>query len=148
MSFEELMKGFAGRIGAEELEADADGVRRVAVDDLVLYFREVPESDEVLTWTGVCEPPPGAGEQLYRILLEAQFMGQATQGCVLSLEAESGLVHLHRLDPMKLQDVDRFFASTEKFVDTAQHWKELIGNFRAGPAADERSAVPEDFLRV
>lgn len=136
------------RIGAEELESDADGVRRVAVDDLVLCFKEVIETDEVLTWTGLCVPPPGTGERLYRILLEAQFMGQATQGSVLSVESESGLVYLHRLDSLKVQDVELFFASTEKFVDTAQHWMELIENFRAEPAEGEGLDIREDFLRV
>ena len=141
MVFKELMKDFARRVGAEELEKDEDGVRRVAVDDMVLFFREVVETDEVLTWAEVCELPPGDRDRLCRVLLEAQFMGQSTQGSMFSIDAGSGRVYLHRLDPLKLLDADAFFAVVERFVNVLEQWRRLIQDYRAAPAEDASNAA-------
>lgn len=131
MEFDELMKGFAGQIGVPDLAPTEDGTCQVDIDGMVVNFVEVPETRQLVTWAEVGEPPPEGRERLYKALMEAMYMGQATGGSTFALSPQSERIQLFRLDPLTLLDLEAFLAMLEKFVNVLEQWRKLLGEFSA-----------------
>ena len=139
MDFTELMRAFGEKVGLEGLAPDGDGFCRIEIDGMSVSFMNHFESDTVVTWAEVSEPPADGVTELYRVLMESMFMGQATGGAAFSIEPESGKIFLHRVDSLKAADVDSFCAMLEKFVNVLEKWRQLIADFRPVAAAAEKN---------
>ncbi|MCQ2394921.1 MAG: type III secretion system chaperone [Kiritimatiellae bacterium] len=137
MEFKKLMADFAAAARIDRIDPDEDGCYRFEIDGMVVTFSEVLESDELLTWAEAGELPPEGRETLYRTLLEALYMGRATGGSVLSVDPESGMVCLHRSDPLTAMDFERFKEALQKFVNVLEFWRRTLADFR--PAAKEHA---------
>ena len=146
MEFKELMVEFAKAARVDRIDPDDDGCYRFEIDGMVVTFSEVLESDELLTWAEAGELPPEGRETLYRTLLEALYMGRATGGSVLSVDPESGMVCLHRGDPLAAMDFERFKATLQKFVNVLEFWRRTLADFR--PAAREQAETAQTELDV
>lgn len=144
MEFTELMQGFAAKVGIDGLPMTEDGVCRVEIDGMAVSFLEVPETRQLVTWAEVGEPPPEGRERLYRVLMESMYMGKATCGSTFSIDSESGLVHLFRLDPLPLLDLDTFTSMLEKFVNVLEEWRKIVTEYRDIAAQLEKVAATEE----
>ena len=135
MELKELMEQFKVKFEIEGVEPDEDGAYHFEIDGMSVSFLEVAETGEMLTWADVGEPPPEGHERLYRVLLEAMFMGEGTGGASFSIARDDGRVCLHRVDPLAMLDFDRFKSNLERFVNILEEWR--------GTLADFREAAPE-----
>lgn len=145
MDFSELMQQFGAKIGLEGLVPDGDNTCRIDIDGMSVSFMGHLESDTVVTWAEVSEPPPEGVTLLFRVLMEAMFMGQGTGGAAFSVEPESGKIYLHRVDPLAVMDVDAFCTMLEKFVNVLEQWRKIIADFRPVAAEVEKSgSLPDD----
>ena len=128
MEYRSLITEFAASLGIDEMAFDDDGVARLAADDMVLAFMEIPERDELLIWSKVATPPPGELEKLYKMLLEASFMGRATHGACFSLE--EGDIHLHRIDALVTLDVASLTTIVEDFLNLVETYRNIVEAYR------------------
>ena len=146
MEYAELMKSFGAEVGIADLAPDSEGVCALEVDGMKVSFMELPESGQLATWAPVGDLPPEGRERLYRVFIEAMYMGQATGGSVLSIAPNSDTVHLHRIDSLMLTDLDSFKAMLEKFVNVLEQWRKIVSGYsEAAPriASDEAAATEE-----
>lgn len=139
MDFKELMSGFGEKVGIEGLAPDGENICRIDIDGMSVSLMEHLESRSIVIWAEVSEPPPEGVTILYRVLMEAMFMGQGTGGSSFSIEPESKKIFLHRIDPLQSLDLDSFCAILEKFVNVLEQWRKLIADFR--PVAAEAGKV-------
>ena len=142
MEFNEIMQGFAQQINLENFTPDGDGVYRIAVDGMSIAFMEHVETQMLVTWAEVCDQPPEGRDLLYKVIMEAMFLGSATGGSTFSIESESQKVFLHRLDALQLMDLEKFNAMLEKFVNILEQWRQIIADFR--PVAAELEKGRQD----
>ena len=141
MEYRTLISQFAAQLGVTDFALDEENVARFQADDMTLAIMEIPERNALLTWCEVATPPPEKLEQLYRLLLEASFMGRATQGATFSLD--KGSIYLHRVDSLDNLDVGSLSGIVEGFLNLVEQWRDVIAAFRADdsvataePAAD------------
>ena len=156
MEYKALFHEFAVGLGVEDLAFDEEGVASLAADDIVVSFMEIPERQALLMWAEVATPPPENLMQLYKLLLEAMFMGRATQGATFSCEGEK--VYLHRTDELANLDPNGLAKIVEDFLNLVEKWRDVIETFRAdesraeGAVAEEPPAFglggPSGFLQV
>lgn len=144
MEFTELMRKFAEKVGIADLPVSEDGVCRVEIDGMNVSFIEVPETRQLVTWAEVGEPPPEGRERLYRVLMESMYMGKATGGSTFSIDSETGLVHLFRLDPLPLLDLDTFTPMLERFVNVLEEWRKIVADYRGVASQLEKAAATEE----
>ena len=143
MEFEELMKGFGEKVGIKDLAPTEDGVYRFEIDDMSVSFLEVPETRQLVTWAVVGEPPLEGRERLYQVLMESMFMGKATGGSTFSIDSDSGCIHLFRLDPLTLLDLDTFMPMLERFVNVLEEWRTIVADYRGVASKLEQDAAAE-----
>lgn len=129
MEYRKLVCEFASGLGVPEITFDEDGIASLAADDMVISFMEVPELRSILIWAKVATLPPENLTQLYRMLLEAMFMGRATQGATFSCEDDA--IYLHRMDGIEQLDPDGLGKIVEDFLNLIEKWRAVIGAFRA-----------------
>lgn len=142
MDFKDLMREFGGKVGLDDLQPDGENTCRVDIDGMGVSFMGHVESGTIVTWAEVGEPPPEGVDMLYRVLMEAMFMGQGTGGSAFSIEPQTGNIYLHRVDPLLIMDIDSFCAMLEKFVNVLEQWRKMVADFR--PVAAEISRAQEE----
>ena len=144
MEFSDLMKEFGAKVGIPDFVPDAENVCRVDIDGMSIAFLGSADGDTLVTWAEVSDPPPEGVSMLYRVLMESMFMGRGTGGSSFSVESESGKIFLHRVDPLKILDLDSFSQMLEKFVNTLELWRKMIADFRpVAEAVKEANAEAE-----
>ena len=142
----EIMKAFGGQFGLSGLAADRDGVYGLDVDGMTVSVMEAAEKGKVVMWARVGDLPSEGAGAFSRQLLEAMAPDDAADGSVLSVEAESKAVYLHRMDDLATLDLDSFKAVLSKFVDRLEDWRNRLGDFR--PQTDAADENMFGFLRV
>lgn len=130
MDLDEIMAAFAAESGIKGLSADEDGTYSLSIDDMSVSFMEIPETGRLATLAKVCDLPSEGRESLYRVMMEAMFMGRATGGAMFSVEPEGDAVFLQRVDPLAVMDPDGFKAMLEQFVNVLEEWRKLVVDFR------------------
>lgn len=158
MEFDALMQGVAAKVGLTGFQPGDDGVYAVEIDGMVVRFVEDAEARQIVTLAEVGESPAEGRERLYRVLLEAAYMGQATGGANFAVDSETGNIQLSRTDPLPLMDVESFMAKMDRFVNVLERWRGLLDNFsevapqiaKTEAAADEeaRQFGSSGFLQV
>lgn len=129
MEYQELMAGFAEKVGLADFQSSADGVYRVEVDGMAVNFVEEPELRQIVTWAEVGESPREGCERLYRVLLEAANLGRSTGGSNFSIDSETGNIQLFRADPLQLMDVETFMTKLEWFINVLEKWRTILSHF-------------------
>ena len=150
MDFSEWMEGFGSGFGLDGFAPNKDGVYRVDIDGMEISFAELADPSRVLMWAKVCEPPEKGQELLYRVMLEAMFMGQATGGGGFSVDTESGGVFLQRTDPLATFSLEAFNATLERFVNILEQWRSVVADFEpvAGVIEAARREADEETRRM
>ncbi|MCQ2403445.1 MAG: type III secretion system chaperone [Lentisphaeria bacterium] len=138
MNFPELMKAFGEGVNLKDFAPNGNGVFQLDIDGMVVSIAEVNEGKKIACIAEVCDLPAQIGTRLYRLMLEAMFMGKATGGAVLSIEHESSKVYLHEMESLKGMELEDFRRLLENFTNTLEEWRDRIREFRdIEPALDE-----------
>ena len=141
MEFRKLVGDFAAGLGVMDISFDEDGIARLTADDMVVAFMEVPERRSLLIWSEVATPPPEKLAQLYKLLLEAMFMGRATQGATFSCENDK--IYLHRMDALVDLEPESLSKIVEEFLNLVEKWRDVINTFRADETGTETASSEE-----
>ena len=148
-----LIKKFGEKIGVN-LTPDEDNVYTFEVDEMIVTFHVLPELDEIVLSGDIGEPPPEHLENLYKTMLESQYLFNGTAGATISLNSENNRFSLCKALPCKLLDGDSFFSEAEQFVNTLEVWVKLVKNYRgtASKAEEVKMDTPQfdtnSFIRA
>ena len=130
MELKEMMAAFAAEIGLGRLEPDADGVFHLGVDEMSIALAEDRNTRQLVTFAEVGEPPSGCRDRLYRVLMEAMFMGRATNGAMFAVPEGGETICLQRFDALATLDYDGFKAMLEAFVNDLERWRKFVAEFQ------------------
>ena len=125
----ELIKKFGEKIGVN-LTPDEDNVYTFEVDEMIVTFNVLPELDEIVLSGDIGEPPPEHLENLYKVMLEAQYLFNGTAGATISLNAENNHFSLCKALSCKILDGDSLYEEAEHFVNTLEVWTKLVKDYR------------------
>ncbi len=153
MEINDILKSFSEKIGMEIVPSD-DGVYMFDVDGIIVTFHVLQEIDTIVLTGDIGEPPPERLENLYKTMLEAQYLFKSTFGATISLNSENNHFYLCKALPQKILDGDSLYAEAEQFVNTLEVWAKLVANYRDAVSKAEVTdeATPDlgsnDFIRV
>ncbi len=144
-----------GTLGAKlgiELEFDDENVCSLEADGMIVTIHNLREIDTIAITGDLGEPPPWNLENLYRSMLEANYLFKDTSGATISFNPETGRFALCRALPCTALDGESFFAAVERFVSTLEIWARIIRDYRSSAPKDDGEKIPgfgaEGFLRV
>ena len=140
----ELIKKFGEKIGVN-LPPDEDNVYTFEVDEMIVTFNVLPELDEIVLSGDIGEPPPEHLENLYKTMLESQYLFNGTAGATISLNSETNRFSLCKALPCKILDGDLLYAETENFINTLEVWIKLVKDYRdvAPKTEDVKATIQE-----
>ena len=121
---------------------------------MIVTFHVLPELDEIVLSGDIGEPPPEHLENLYKTMLESQYLFNGTAGATISLNSETNRFSLCKALPCKLLDGDSFFSEAEQFVNTLEVWVKLVKNYHgtASKAEEVKMDTPQfdtnSFIRA
>ena len=150
MDASEIIAAFGEKLGIE-LKLDEDGVCMFEADGMIVTIHNLREIDVIAITGDLGEPPPWNLENLYRSMLEANYLFKDTSGATISFNPESGRFALCRALPCKMLDSESFFAAAERFVSTLEVWTRLVRDYRGGTDGTDVGRAELDtskFLRV
>lgn len=158
MEFEQLMGALGREIGLEGFEPDEDGVFTLDVDGMEVSFAGIPEAGRFVVWADVGEPPEEGRERLYRALLDAMYMGQATGGATFAFAPDSDMLQLFRVESEASADLQSLMSLVEGFVNLLEEWRALLSTFaevapeaarvEAADAEEDRQIGLGGFIRI
>lgn len=127
MTFAALMSDFGEIAEISKIEPDADGVVKLNVDGVVVAFME-REPGALVTWAEVGALPDEGGDRICRRLMEESLLGIATDGAALTLDAETGRVMIHRIDPLEDLDLKGFVERLNSFLNERAKWAAFVAD--------------------
>lgn len=143
MEFKEIVDYFAQAVGVPELAADENGVCSVDVDGMTLVMSEQKESRQLIVWSELGEMPAEGRDQLFQVLLQAMYMGIATEGAVFAIDPETKNLVMYRQEPLQFMEGSSFMAMFEGFVNVLERWRNLLADFRPVLGEVEQTAKRE-----
>ena len=149
MMFREIMDEFAAKIGLKErIEIDEDGFCSFGVDGATVAIQGMDELELLSLSAAVGAPPPERLEQLYLKLLEANYNFRGTDGATLSVDPQTGVVHLCQYAPYAALDADRTVALVSKFIDMLLDWRTRVADFRAEEQKEKSETGRKDVMTL
>lgn len=142
----ELIKKFGEKVGAN-ISPDDDNVYTFEVDEMIISFHILPELDSIVLTGDIGEPPPENLENLYKVMLEAQYLFNGTAGATISLNAENNCFSLCKALSCKILDGDSLYEEAEHFINTLEVWARLVKDYRdvASKAEDVKADDEPQF---
>lgn len=125
MNGEELIKNFGLKFGID-LELDETRACNFTVDDIEVTISLLDELNIIVLTGDLGMPPEFDLERLYKLMLESNYLFNATQGASLALNEVNGHVCLGRYFPVLLLDDDVFYSHVEQFVNVGQFWMQVM----------------------
>lgn len=126
------------QIGLENLAFNEDSVCCLEVADrFAVQIEWEQTSDSLVFLSRVAEPPASGREELYRTLLQANFLFHETTGETLCLDPETGDVMLCRVFPLATTSTASLLTEFTYFLQTTDTWADRINS-------GTPSAAPED----
>ncbi len=151
MEIEEIIENFGEKFGLN-LELDETRSCNFSVDDIAVTITILDEVDTVALIGDIGSPPEFDREKLYRLLLEANYLYNATHGATLSLNEDNGHVCLSRYLPAALLDPEKLYLEVETFINVADTWVTVMRDLGlAGSEStaqyDQNERTSTDFIR-
>lgn len=140
MELNRLMKDFAAAVGLDSCTPDDNGVYGLLIDGMQVSAFETDRGCVALL-ADVGEPPLNgveARERLYRTLLGAMHLGRGSASASFSINEETGMICLHRLEALATLDVEGFKEFLGHFVDALAEWRRIVVDF--SPVAEKMAA--------
>jgi Tir chaperone protein (CesT) family len=102
----EYIRRFGRSVGADLHPLDASGYTDVRHGSLVIGINAFVEKDVLLILVRMCKLPEVQHEELYRKLLELNFL--STRSCSFAIDAQRELVYLRAMRPLDGLDYEEF----------------------------------------
>ncbi len=98
-------------------------------EDLSLYIQPLDVGFFMSTSLGAC--PEVKKEELFTLLMRANFLGQGTNGATISLDSQEKFLTLSHAVPYDL-NYKAFKHTLEDFTNFATYWKETLTTQKQG----------------
>ena len=141
MEYNELMHGFAAKVGVADLEIQ-DGATALEMDDMTVGFVHSAEDDAIMVVVEIGYPPPDANGPFGGVMLKANYLFGGTGGAILCQNPETSAYAVMRSYPLPSLDVDTFAKSIETLLNTAENWKDSLSG--ASAAEDAKDEMDDD----
>ncbi|MEJ0019479.1 MAG: type III secretion system chaperone [Acetobacteraceae bacterium] len=142
---QQIIAEFGKTIGIDDLSLDEEGYCCLVVDQDNVVNIELDEAAPRLLFYSIVGRP---AEGRYKLLLEANYLGQGTGGGTLGLQPGSGAIVLSREVPLALLDVPTFSTALERFINLTEFWTRRLGEPAADLAALEYRPPPSGGIRA
>ena len=134
MAYEELLTALAAKLGIQGMIQE-DGVCSVEIDGMTVSMVHFEDADALVLYGIIGDPPIEEEGRFNAMLLQSNNMFQGTGGATLSQNPESKEYAMQGQFPLAVIDADSLALALERFVDTLEHWKQVLEDFR--PAGEE-----------
>ena len=146
---DEMVKAFGAELGLD-LEMDDSDSCTFSVDKFTITLTVLQELESIALTADLGDPPPEKLENLYRLMLESNYLFNATGGATLSVNGENGHIALCDLFRCMGADAAAFSKKVEHFVNTCEAWSKIVAEYRykVENFKDdlEGTLIPENFL--
>jgi hypothetical protein len=123
---QDIIGGFGRTVGLDDLALDEAGYCCLVIDrDLVVNIELDEPGRRLMLYSAVGRPGPDRLAALTE-LMEANYLGQRTNGATLGSRPDSGQIVLSREVPIAALDVPGFNTALEVFVNTAEEWTKRL----------------------
>lgn len=126
---DEILKTFGADLGLE-LEMDDSGSCTFSVDRFTITLTVLQELESIALTADLGDPPPEKLENLYRLMLESNYLFNATSGATLSVNGENGHIALCGLFQCREADAAAFSSTVERFANTCETWSKIVAGYR------------------
>ena len=126
---DEILKAFGADLGLE-LEMDDSGSCTFSADRFTITLTVLQEFESIALTADLGDPPAEKLENLYRLMLESNYLFNATSGATLSVNGENGHIVLCGLFRCVGADADAFSRTLERFVNTCETWTKIVAEYR------------------
>ena len=137
MEYKELLAAFAAKHGIDNLDGE-DGEAALDVDGIRVELLDDMQTHSMLACAEIGNPRPDADGSFCTMLLQANFMLQATEGATICQNPETGAYAIVRPFPLDLTDADTLGSGLESLVNQTENWRNALAGLRE--AEDARSA--------
>ena len=146
MECKDSIKALGEKIGLD-LELDSASSCTFQTDGFSVTITHLVEIDRIALTGDLGDVPPQRPENLFRLMLEANYLFSATAGATLSLNGDNQHFALCRVITPSLQNENWLYSEVEEFVSICEKWLEIITNFRDLPTStdDTDSSQSHDF---
>ena len=141
MEYNELMQGFAAKVGVAELEMH-DSAAALEIDEMTVGFGHDEKSDAIMVVVEIGYPPPDADGPFGSAMLKANYLFGGTGGAVICQNPDTDAYAVMRSYPLVSLDVETFAAAMETLLNTAESWKGILAS--AAEAESEKEEQEED----
>lgn len=149
MTLASLMQTFAENLGQEDLTLTEDGSAQIVFDDVHEVDICTNEGRPGFGFSATVGPLPEEAEEATAVclhLLEANLLGDATNGAALALDSERGEIVLCRNVNQDDIAYEAFEAELSAFLAALRHWKghDLTEDPDEDPAGDEEAPTDDN----
>jgi hypothetical protein len=120
----EYIQRFSELIGVPIDPPDKDGFTQVARGSATVGINVVEAKGFLLFLAPIMDVPPGKREELYRQLLELNYL--ATEDGAFAIDKESGRVYLRALRSLESLDFDEFVDMLDTVARVADEWDDKL----------------------
>ena len=124
-----LIRHFGEQLGIN-LERNPDGAYLFEIDGRAFSIHDLCDCGRIILSGDLGHTPHEGAEQLYKNLLEAQYMLKSTSGATFSIHPDTGDLTLCKILVPAILDNDGFFQEVESFINALHSWAKIIGNYR------------------
>jgi hypothetical protein len=142
---QQIIATFGQTIGIGDLGLDDDGYCCLVIDQDMVINIELDEAAQRLLLYSVVGRPDG---ERFPLLLEANYLGQGTDGGSLGLQPSTGAAVLSREVPVAQLDVPAFSTAPERFINLTEDWTKRLQAAGSLPAADTYVPTPQGGIRA
>ena len=145
MEFNELMEQFAVRFGIADLSIEDNAVA-LEIDGMAFGFLVNSAADTLTVVADLGQQPVDADGPFGAMMLQANFLFEATKGATLFQNPDSKSFGLQQQYRLVYLDVDTLAAEVEKLANVAEDWKDIISGCKAAETAvDARTEEEAEF---
>lgn len=116
----------AERLNAPDLAFDEADQCVLATEAFEVYLDLAAERDSLFVYAKIGELPEAVPVELYRMLLEANFLTRETAGCTIGADERSGVILLSTRWSLRELDDESFEPRLLDFCEATDFWVQRI----------------------
>ncbi len=120
----EYIQRFSALIGVAIAPLDEDGFTQVSRGSATVGINVVEQKGFILFLAPIMEVPAARREELYRRLLELNYL--ATEDGAFAIDRETGRVYLRALRSLESLDFDEFVDMLDTVARVADEWDDKL----------------------
>jgi hypothetical protein len=148
--FNQLVLALAERLGQPVNAQEGETSILFDFEEYPVLVDYLAAAEQVLIAAPIADLPEGPRETLYAALLQGQYLFGETHGATLSIDPEAAFASLAVAKDISALTPEAFPSLVEGFLQVADHWREVIGQFGNAPQkpADAPAFAPDALMML